>query len=566
MKFFEQKIFCIVSYICKIEIYSLIMSKQLTTQFDVKRPIIAICSIFTVSLILKLIFYDPSIPVILDALNTFSFSTHIHAIGQLPGNYLDPKPLWPLFLSLFFSVFDFSQTQSYMQLQKILCILISCITIFPLYYLCKKFFSAKYSLVGILIFAVEPRLMENSLMGGTDQFFIFFLVITLLTFFNKTKIFYLSFVFAGIATITRPEGIFLFFSIATMLFFRLRGKKLFLSKYLISLLIFFIIILPLSIHAEQVPNTESVFSRIIHSIDQFIPSDTKATPSEVSHNDIEFNKNTISILTGLEHFPKFLGWVMIPLFILVTPIGFFLFIKKSNSDKLTLIVTSVFLSIPAFYAYSYPLLETRYLFFLFPIFCIFAISPIKLFCEKTRQPNLVLFSIMLVIILISALFISYKFDFQHEKESVKVAEIVVENTSSINRYYPGSTSNPTGFQKYVKSLDIPQDWLELKHHYKSALINEETRPMVNYMPHKITRVHSNTFENLPLFIDSTRVSHILVDSYENEPHYLNDVFLNEKEYSYLTKIYDSQDDNLMYHVKIFEIDYEKFIPYINALN
>ena len=528
------------------------MSKQLVTQFDVKKPITAICSIFIASLILKLIFYDPSIPVIMDALDTFSFATHIHTIGQLPGNYLDPKPLWPLFLSLFFSVFDFSQTQSYMQLQKILAVLISCITIIPLYYLCKKFFNSKYSLVGILIFAVEPRLMANSLIGGTDQFFIFFIVMTLLTFFNKTKIFYLSFVFAGLATIARPEGVFLFFSIAIMLFFRLRGKKLFLSKYLISLLIFFIIILPLSIHAEQVPNTESVFSRIISSIDQFIPSDTKPTPSEISHNDIEFNKNTISILTGLEHFPKFMGWVMIPLFILVTPIGFFLFIKKLNPDKLTLIVTSVFLSIPAFYAYSYPLLETRYLYFLFPIFCIFAILPIKLFCEKMRQPNLALLGIMLMIIFISVLFISYQFDFQHEKESVEVAEIVIENTSSINEYYPES--------KYIKSLDISQNWLELNHYYKSAFSNEEVISKMDHIPHKITRVDSSGFENLPSFIDSARISHILVDGHENRSHYLNDVFLNEKEYPYLTKIYDSQDDNLMYHVKIFEIDYEKFIP------
>jgi hypothetical protein len=337
-----------------------------------------------------------------------------------------------------------------------------------------------------------------------------------------------------------------------MLFFRLRGKKLFLSKYLISLLIFFIIILPLSIHADQVPNTESVFSRIISSIDQFIPSDTKPTPSEISHNDIEFNKNTISILTGLEHFPKFLGWVMIPLFILVTPIGFFLFIKKLNPDKLTLIVTSVFLSIPAFYAYSYPLLETRYLYFLFPIFCIFAILPIKLFCEKMRQPNLALLGIMLMIIFISVLFISYQFDFQHEKESVKVAEIVVENASSINKYYPES--------KYIKSLDISQNWLELNHYYKSAFSNEEVISKMDHIPHKITRVDSSSFENLPSFIDSTRISHILVDGQENRSHYLNDVFLNEKEYPYLTKIYDSQDDNLMYHVKIFEIDYEKFMP------
>jgi hypothetical protein len=102
--------------------------------------------------------------------------------------------------------------------------------------------------------------------------------------------------------------------------------------------------------------------------------------------------------------------------------------------------------------------------------------------------------------------------------------------------------------------------LELNRHYKSDLSNEEVISMMNHIPHKITRVDSSSFENLPSFIDSTRISHILVDGHENRPHYLNDVFLNEKEYPYLTKIYDSQDDNLMYHVKIFEIDYEKFIP------
>jgi len=102
--------------------------------------------------------------------------------------------------------------------------------------------------------------------------------------------------------------------------------------------------------------------------------------------------------------------------------------------------------------------------------------------------------------------------------------------------------------------------LELKHHYKSALSNVDFDSSWKQIPHKITRVDSSAFENLPTFIDSTRISHILVDGHENRPHYLNDVFLNEKEYPYLTKIYDSQDDNLMYHVKIFEIDYEKFIP------
>ena len=172
-----------------------------------------------------------------------------------------------------------------------------------------------------------------------------------------------------------------------------------------------------------------------------------------------------------------------------------------------------------------------------------------------RRPNLVLLGIMLMIILISVLFISYQFDFQHEKESVEVAKIVIENTSSINEYHPES--------QYVNSLDISQNWLELNHYYKSALDNEEVISKMDHIPHKITIVIDadfNSFENLPSFIDSTRISHIVVDGHENRPHYLNDVFLNEKEYPYLTKIYDSQDDNLMYHVKIFEIDYEKFIP------
>ena len=81
------------------------MSKQLVTQFNVKKPIIAICSIFTASLILKLIFYDPYIPVIMDALNTFSFATNIHVIGQLPENYLHPKPLWAnVSFLIFFSI------------------------------------------------------------------------------------------------------------------------------------------------------------------------------------------------------------------------------------------------------------------------------------------------------------------------------------------------------------------------------------------------------------------------------------------------------------------------------
>ena len=34
--------------------------------------------------------------------------------------------------------------------------------------------------------------------------------------------------------------------------------------------------------------------------------------------------------------------------------------------------------------------------------------------------------------------------------------------------------------------------------------------------------------------------------------------MNEERYAFLEKIYDSKDESFDYHVKIFEIDYEKF--------
>lgn len=55
---------------------------------------------------------------------------------------------------------------------------------------------------------------------------------------------------------------------------------------------------------------------------------------------------------------------------------------------------------------------------------------------------------------------------------------------------------------------------------------------------------------------------IIVDREQRRVKFVNDVFQNENNFSYLTKIYDSKDDQYKYHAKIFEIDFEKF----NELN
>ena len=55
------------------------------------------------------------------------------------------------------------------------------------------------------------------------------------------------------------------------------------------------------------------------------------------------------------------------------------------------------------------------------------------------------------------------------------------------------------------------------------------------------------------------LTHLIADENENRPQFLKDVFKNEA-IPYLTKIYDSSEHGYQYHLKIFQIDYEKFEP------
>ena len=63
------------------------------------------------------------------------------------------------------------------------------------------------------------------------------------------------------------------------------------------------------------------------------------------------------------------------------------------------------------------------------------------------------------------------------------------------------------------------------------------------------------------FIDSGKnegLTHIVADKNPNRLEFLKDVFENEEKFPYLTKIYDSSEHGYEYHLKIFQINYEKF--------
>ena len=313
-----------------------------------------ICGIWLIGLFFRLFYFDETIPVALDALSFFTYSADINAIGKLPDNYDIAKPGWSYFLAAVFSIFNFEYTMQYMQLQKLLSISISSLTVFPLFFLITKFSQSKYALLGVLIFAVEPRIIQNSLTGNAEPIFIFFLVATILLFLNKNnKIIYLSFLLAGIATIIRPEGLFLFVGISISYIIRFRKTQFVIPKYVFALIIFILILTPVVLHKQQDGMYGSIFERTYSILFENDNYDKKTRETLAIMGQVDSSqKNTQVFISTMEHFFKYLGWVLIPLFIVLAPIGFILFFKNFNTEKLTIIILTISMTMPALYAYS----------------------------------------------------------------------------------------------------------------------------------------------------------------------------------------------------------------------
>jgi len=532
-----------------------------TLETSKESSIYLLCGIFIFALIIRIYHFDEIIPVTMDALDSFSYASDISTIGRLPENYDIAKPGWSIFLGGVFSLFNFEDTLSYMQIQKISAILISSLSVFPLYFLIRRFSEKKYSLLGVLFFGLEPRLIENSILGNAEPIFIICIITAMLFLLNSNKkIIYLSFLMAGISTCFRPEGLFLFFGITVMFFVKFRKDKLNFPKYLIGLIIFLLVITPIGLHQMEVGMYEPVILKPYIAINSLLESGDNI--SENIETQEVLRQNSIGI--GIETFSKYFVWVLIPMFIILVPPGFILFLKNMNIEKVTIIVVGIFLSIPAFYAYTFPLLETKYLYYLIPIFCILSTFSLEYFIKKISKKKII-FSILLIAIIFSSFFfVDFQLDLKHDKESSMIAQFIVMNTNAVNDYYPEST--------YIWGYDVPEKWKDYKKFYEKMNRTEwdiqakerglEQIPKIElHNPRTVWVQDPNKFDTLELFLlnpEKDKISHLVVDGKSDRVEFLNDVFMNEERYAFLEKIYDSKDESFDYHVKIFEINYEKF--------
>ena len=68
----------------------------------------------------------------------------------------------------------------------------------------------------------------------------------------------------------------------------------------------------------------------------------------------------------------------------------------------------------------------------------------------------------------------------------------------------------------------------------------------------------NTLDSMLKEFEYEGLTHLIIDQNDSRPYFLKHIFSHEKEYPFLEKEYDSDNDSLSYKVKIFKINYEKF--------
>ena len=503
-------------------------------QFSNKQVILSLLVIGISGIILGLNYLPLDIPFLSDAFLYFSYANDLNFLNQFPNDYNFVNNGWPTLIGFIFNFFPSIELLEFMNIQRITSVVISTLTIIPVYFLCRKFFSQYLALLGVCIFVFEPRIIINSLLGITDPLYIFLIASSLALVFSKNKNYILlAFACISFSILVRYEGI-IWFAVLTAMFFIINKNEInykLILRYGIIILICILIIFPmLQIRIETMGDDK------ISSVLQGSLIDVNGS----SDGENRIYSFIVYLLNGLMNLFKYLAWLMVPYLGIFVPVGIILALKtKDQKIKLLIFGVIVVLSTSTLYAYSRGIQDTRYLYPLYPIFAVFSLFMIEKILEKTRRKKIIAIIIVSGILITSIIYLEIKsIDVEHERESIEIFKDVYSITQVINEF-----EHESG---YLHTIPL--------------LKNNELVKMSSFKQ-EIKTIHNR--ENLELndFIkknSKNNLTHIVIDDGKNRPEFFKKLMNNEKSFKYLEKVYDSKDFGFNYHVKVFEINYQFF--------
>ena len=549
-----------------------------TFENSTKKPIVFLALIGLAGLFLRLVYFPYDVPLFGDSQGYFWYAIDMSILNQLPSGYLVVNNGWPSFLSIIFHLMDSNNFLDYHNMQRFVGVVFSVATIFPVYFLCSMYFKKSYSLLGATLFIFEPRLIQNSFIGTPESMYIFLMALLLFLFLsNNFKKIYLAFGIVALLAITRYEGLLMIIPLSVVFFIRFRRQKKDLIKYIICISIFILILMPVSFLRNETIGSDGFISHISHG--------SKYYQAEIQENSSAFGD---FLYLGSINLIKYIGWAQIPSFIIFIPLGIIFIFKKMDYKKSTIIFTIVVMLIPAFYAYSREFQEMKYLYVLYPIFCVLACFAFKIFLEKFHRRNLIFCIIIGGIILSSIIFVEWKaMDNEHYQEAYEILAEIGQKEMKINKElgtYGGeftyfswvSLQNVDEFPILKKELSPSKittavrlsgttGWNEQLKQWNPDIGELELQESIEY--------HNTEIDNLRDYfqvLEKQKITHLLLDEINNSSLindelrlHLRDIFNHENKYPFLVKEYDSRENGFNYHVKLFKIDYDLYNEWIN---
>jgi len=515
-----------------------------------KEGVLIISALVAMALLIRIGFTSYDIPLLVDALDYYLFAYHIITEWNFPKGILPTNDGWSLLLTFFFMFFRDTDFMTLNALQKTLGSIISVITIIPVFYICRQFVSKKLAIIGSSLFIFDPRILQNSTLGITEPLYIFLSSLILVTIFkNDTKLFYITFMLVGLCSIVRYEGLIMLVPISIIYFIKFGKSKNSIKNFSIALLVFLIVVSPIVFLRTSTNGMDGLTSHLFTGVqDYFSLTDEKVDGGsyyEDSSNNHIMTFGSNSIFNTLKYF----AWISIPLFVCFLPFGIYKIIKHKNKEMNYLLLLSVFIIIPALYAYGREFQDPRYLFALLPVLCVISVYGIDKIGGFARKFWIIL---LIIIILTSFIILFYTHDDQTlRKEKYLVSKIVINTATGVN-YYDGST--------FLKSAELEVIWPKpLPIDVSEDEIGKPTLTLANKIPYG----NAQNIEEYILNSRSQNLSHLVI--YENnDKNFLDQIFSMPEDYPYLKLEFDSNENNFENKILIYKINYEKFDNYVDG--
>ena len=519
--------------------------------------VLCLVAISIISIILKLYFIDFSLPIYNDNMDlTLRAFTHLHGNFEVSENR---NFGWPLFLAPFLSLINSDNWIDYSVLARIVSLSVSTLTIIPMFLLSRKFFENKYAIIAAGLFSFEPHLNQVAGLAQTEPIFLLAILGSFYFILSRKndKFVIFSFILAAISYWIRPMGLIMIVVISIIYF--IHFKKSF-KKYLIYLPIFILVLSPvLIIRSEQYgdPFYYGDVSRGFVSESAMLHAENVPSVSLtdlIKNNELSFFIKHF-VIDGLINIIKGLTAVSLPYLIVLWPIGIIGFLWFENSAKRQLIYTLILiiLSLSSLIIVFSTVLSIRFLFPIIPYLILFAIVPIKkiseyLHIKSPKKSNIFLALILITVLSSSILFGIYKI----EKPDQFLENEKITFSNYIRTNFNGEIFNDGWSTHYFNYVEMSQNDIFKTYFVESK---ESIEAKNGFTDLKIIRLDGDSLEQIISDGEKLGLTHLAIEPQQYFHPFLNDVYVNENNYPYLNKIFDSEKENYQkLRVKVFTID------------